>query len=64
MSNCQKLSYHDRIAALLALSKVQHQDKSYRSKLEVRAYFCAGCRAWHPHLAEALARRISVRREG
>lgn len=47
MTKCQKVSYRDRIAALLALSKVQHQDKSHRAKVESRAYFCADCRAWH-----------------
>jgi hypothetical protein len=47
MQKCQKVIYRDRIAALLALSKVQHQDKSYRAKVEARAYFCADCKGWH-----------------
>ena len=38
MTKCQKVIYRDRIAALLALSKVHHQDKSYRAKVEARAY--------------------------
>ena len=33
MTKCQKVIYRDQIAALLALSKVQHQDKSYRARL-------------------------------
>lgn len=47
MTKCQKVSYRDRIAALLALSKVQHQDKSYRAKVESKAYYCPDCRRWH-----------------
>jgi len=47
MTKCRKVTYRDRIAALLALSKVQHHDKSYRTKVEARAYYCAGCKGWH-----------------
>ena len=47
MTKCQKVIYRDRIAALLALSKVRHQDKSYRAKVEARAYHCADCKGWH-----------------
>jgi hypothetical protein len=47
MTKCQKVIYRDRLAALLALSKVQHQDKSYRAKAEARAYYCSDCKGWH-----------------
>lgn len=36
MSTCQKIRYRDRIAALMALAKVQRQDKSWLGKLEQR----------------------------
>lgn len=47
MARCMKLRYRDRIAALLALAKVQHQDKAARAKLEQRAYRCPSCGGWH-----------------
>jgi hypothetical protein len=47
MANCEKVRYRDRIAALLAMAKTQHQDKSHRAKVEARAYYCAGCKGWH-----------------
>lgn len=47
MPKCQKVKYRDRIAALLAMASVKRQDKSHRSKVEARAYFCAKCRGWH-----------------
>lgn len=46
MTKCQKVSYRDGIAALLALSNVQHQDKSHRAKVESRAYYCADRGGW------------------
>jgi hypothetical protein len=42
-----KVRYPDRIAALLALAEVQNQDKSWRPKLERRAYRCSQCGGWH-----------------
>lgn len=47
MTKCQKVKYRDRIAALLAMAITQRQDKSYRAKVEGRAYYCADCRGWH-----------------
>lgn len=47
MTKCQKVKYRDRIAALLAMATVRSQDKSHRTKVESRAYYCADCRAWH-----------------
>jgi hypothetical protein len=39
--------YRDRIAALMALATIVHQDKVKRPKQEARAYFCPDCRGWH-----------------
>lgn len=47
MTECRKVKYRDRIAALLAMATVQNQDKSHRSKVETRAYYCADCKGWH-----------------
>lgn len=47
MTKCQKVKYRDRIAALFAMATVQRKDKSHRSKVEARAYFCADCKGWH-----------------
>lgn len=44
---CAKIRYRDRISALLALSKARAQDKSWRPKLEARAYRCPDCAGWH-----------------
>lgn len=49
MTQCPtgKSRYRDEIAAKMALSAVQHQDKSWRPKLEQKAYRCPLCRGWH-----------------
>lgn len=41
--------YATLILTVLAAAPVlfQHQDRSYRSKLETRAYYCADCKGWH-----------------
>lgn len=44
---CKKRKYRDEITAKIALSKVRSQDKSWRSKLECRAYKCPSCHKWH-----------------
>lgn len=44
---CKKRKYRDEITAKIALSKVRHQDKSWRGKLECRAYKCPTCKKWH-----------------
>lgn len=46
MTCCGKVRYRDRIAAELALAKIQHQGHR-QGKEEKRAYRCAGCRGWH-----------------
>jgi hypothetical protein len=47
MTNCHKTRYRDRVAALLVLATIQHQDKTSRPKQEARAYFCPDCHGWH-----------------
>lgn len=42
---CSKVRYRDRIAALLALAKLEHDDKPGHD--ERRAYRCPKCRGWH-----------------
>jgi len=48
-SSCRsgKVRYRDRIAALLALSKVCRRDSPKRPKSERRAYPCPHCKGWH-----------------
>lgn len=46
MTSCkQKVRYRDRIAALMALATLRHQDKA--GHIETRAYRCRYCRGWH-----------------
>lgn len=42
---CTKVRYRDRLAALMALAKLQHQDKAGHT--ERRLYRCLHCRGWH-----------------
>lgn len=44
---CKKYKYRDEIAAKLALARIARQDKTYRSKIECRAYKCPSCHKWH-----------------
>lgn len=44
---CKKVSYRDRIAALLALARIRHDDNPRRGKQESRAYRCPECHRWH-----------------
>lgn len=47
VSSCGKTRYRDRIAALLALSKIARRDDTRRPKTEQRAYPCPRCHGWH-----------------
>jgi hypothetical protein len=42
---CTKRCYHDRIAASMALMRLQRQDKLDHT--EQRAYYHKPCKAWH-----------------
>lgn len=42
-----KRRYHDRVAALYALSRIQANDNPARVKTETRAYKCHSCHGWH-----------------
>ena len=42
---CFKVRYRDRVAAALALAKIQRQGKSGHT--ERRAYRCPNCKGWH-----------------
>lgn len=44
MSRCPKWRYADRIAAQLALTRI---DRTNAPKTEQRAYRCSRCRGWH-----------------
>lgn len=44
---CVKVRYRDRIAAQLALAKIERQDKAGRPKTESRIYRCERCGSWH-----------------
>lgn len=45
MTDCEKVRYRDRVAALLALAKIYQQDKAGHT--ERRAYRCPKCKGWH-----------------
>lgn len=47
MTECRKVRYRDRIAAMLAMSNAQRIDGSRRDKIEARAYRCPNCFGWH-----------------
>ena len=47
MTRCSKVRYRDRIAALVVLAKITHNDSTGRAKTERRAYKCPRCHGWH-----------------
>jgi len=46
-TRCKKQRFKSRIDALIALSRIQWRDKSWRPKQETRAYLCERCYGWH-----------------
>jgi len=47
VTTCTKQRYRDKVAATLALAKIERQDKTSRPKTEARAYRCPKCHGWH-----------------
>ena len=47
MSDCGKVRYRDRIAALMALMSTKRKQATGRAKDEMRAYRCPLCMGWH-----------------
>lgn len=44
---CSKVRYRDRIAALIALDRIDDVKRPIGSTREVRAYRCPHCKGWH-----------------